>query len=63
MNFAYVALVEAVLKHATESDLSRAGAGMISVHCYCVIIEGNYLLLDSPVWRERAAHRAMGNDI
>lgn len=33
-------------------DIARAGAGMIDAQCDCVIVEGNYLLFDAPVWRE-----------
>lgn len=33
-------------------DLAVAGSGMIPPDCDTVIIEGNYLLLDAPVWRE-----------
>ncbi len=35
-----------------ERDLAIAGAGVISETCDCVIVEGNYLLLESPSWRE-----------
>lgn len=35
-----------------KEDLARAGAGMIDSACECVIVEGNYLLLDAPKWRE-----------
>lgn len=33
-------------------DLARAGAGMVGGDCACVIVEGNYLLLDQPGWRD-----------
>ncbi len=35
-------------------DLSIAGAGRVEADCQTVIIEGNYLLLDQPIWRELA---------
>ena len=38
-----------------EEDLARAGAGLIDGQCNCVIVEGNYLLFDAPIWRELAA--------
>jgi fructokinase len=34
-----------------DEDFARAGAGMIDSACECVIVEGNYLLLDAPKWR------------
>ena len=33
-------------------DRSIAGAGVIDAACDLVIVEGNYLLLDQPVWRD-----------
>lgn len=33
-------------------DLAVAGAGMVQADCDTVIVEGNYLLLDAPIWRE-----------
>ncbi|WP_316247402.1 Pantothenate kinase [Roseobacter fucihabitans] len=33
-------------------DLSIAGAGVLSADCDTVIVEGNYLLLDAPHWRD-----------
>ncbi len=33
-------------------DISIAGAGYIPSSCDTVLVEGNYLLLDQPVWRE-----------
>jgi pantothenate kinase len=33
-------------------DLSRASARMIEPHHRLLVIEGNYLLLDRPIWRE-----------
>lgn len=38
-----------------EADLARAGAAIVSRDCEIVLIEGNYLLLDSEPWREAAA--------
>ena len=35
-----------------DEDFARAGAGMIDSACECVVVEGNYLLLDAPKWRE-----------
>jgi pantothenate kinase len=35
-------------------DLARAGAGVIRRDNRIVLVEGNYLLLDAPVWRECA---------
>lgn len=37
------------------SDTAIAGAGFIDAATTTVIIEGNYLLLDAPVWQELAA--------
>ncbi|CUH64675.1 Pantothenate kinase [Thalassovita autumnalis] len=33
-------------------DISIAGAGKVSDDCEIVIVEGNYLLFDAPIWRE-----------
>lgn len=33
-------------------DISIAGAGVVQADCDTVIVEGNYLLLDAPVWRD-----------
>lgn len=35
-----------------ERDIAVAGAGMLSDDCDSVIVEGNYLLLDAPRWRD-----------
>ncbi len=35
-------------------DLSIAGAGHLDADCRTVIVEGNYLLYDAPVWRDLA---------
>ncbi len=35
-----------------DEDFARAGAGMIDSTCECVIVEGNYLLFDAPIWKE-----------
>ncbi len=37
-------------------DVSIAGAGQIEPSCDTVVIEGNYLLMDAPIWRDMAAH-------
>ncbi|MBS8226908.1 nucleoside/nucleotide kinase family protein [Vannielia litorea] len=37
-----------------ERDISIGGAGEVGEGCDTVIVEGNYLLLDAPVWREMA---------
>lgn len=37
-------------------DIAIAGAGEIGASCDTVIIEGNYLLHDAPIWRELTAH-------
>jgi fructokinase len=33
-------------------DIAIAGAGLVSEECDSVIVEGNYLLLDAPSWRD-----------
>ena len=33
-------------------DISIAGAGVVGSSCDTVILEGNYLLFDAPVWRD-----------
>ncbi len=35
-----------------REDFSRAGAGLVDGKSDCVLIEGNYLLFDAPVWKE-----------
>ena len=35
-------------------DLSIAGSGQITAETTTVVVEGNYLLLDAPQWREIA---------
>ncbi|WP_417249451.1 nucleoside/nucleotide kinase family protein [Celeribacter sp.] len=35
-----------------DEDFSRAGAGMVDDACDCVVIEGNYLLYDAPIWKD-----------
>lgn len=37
-------------------DISIAGAGYIGSDCDTVVIEGNYLLLDAPVWVQMKHH-------
>ena len=37
-------------------DLSIAGAGYISPECDTIVIEGNYLLMDAPIWRDMAGY-------
>lgn len=39
-----------------SSDIAIAGAGRLPTACETVLIEGNYLLYDAPVWRELAQH-------
>ena len=35
-----------------DKDLAIAGAGFVSEECDLVLVEGNYLLLDAPFWRD-----------
>lgn len=35
-----------------DEDFSRAAAGVVDAQCDCVVIEGNYLLFDAPVWKD-----------
>ncbi|WP_300031657.1 nucleoside/nucleotide kinase family protein [uncultured Roseobacter sp.] len=37
-------------------DISVACAGRVGPECDTVVIEGNYLLYDAPVWRDLSAH-------
>ena len=37
-------------------DLSIAGAGHIAPDCDTIVIEGNYLLMDAPIWRDMAGY-------
>ena len=37
-------------------DLSVAGAGHIAPECDTIVIEGNYLLMDAPIWRDMASY-------
>ena len=37
-----------------DEDFARAGAGMVDASCDCVVVEGNYLLLDAPHWKDLA---------
>lgn len=37
-----------------ELDMAIAGAGVVSPDCEFVLVEGNYLLLDEPGWRDLA---------
>jgi len=39
-------------KFDRDKDLSIAGAGLVSEECDVVLVEGNYLLLDAPFWRD-----------
>ncbi|WP_298842521.1 nucleoside/nucleotide kinase family protein [uncultured Roseobacter sp.] len=39
-----------------DRDISVACAGRVGPECDTVVIEGNYLLFDAPVWRELAPH-------
>ena len=38
-----------------EADLARAGADLVTASDKYLIVEGNYLLLDEPPWRDLAA--------
>ena len=37
-------------------DISIAGAGYIAPECDTIVIEGNYLLMDAPTWRDMAGY-------
>lgn len=37
-------------------DIAIAGAGLVDRTCDTVIVEGNYLLFDAPVWRDLQQH-------
>ena len=39
-----------------QRDVSVAGAGLIHSNCDTVIVEGNYLLFDTPAWRPLAQY-------
>jgi len=39
-----------------QRDISIAGAGYVDPTTDTIIVEGNYLLLDAPVWRELSQH-------
>lgn len=39
-----------------ERDIAIAGAGRVGPEHRLVLVEGNYLLLDQPIWRELRAH-------
>ena len=39
-------------KFDRDKDLAIAGAGFVSEECDLVLVEGNYLLLDAPFWRD-----------
>lgn len=39
-----------------ELDISHAGARLIRAACEIIIVEGNYLLLDRPEWRQSAGN-------
>jgi len=39
-----------------DRDLSIAGAGHIAPNCDTIVIEGNYLLMDAPIWRDMAGY-------
>lgn len=41
-------------KFDRSRDLAVAGAGALDEGCDTVIVEGNYLLIDQPVWRDMA---------
>ena len=38
-----------------NQDIAIAGAGCVDAACDTVVIEGNYLLYDAPMWRDLAA--------
>lgn len=39
-------------KFDRDKDLAIAGVGFVSEECDMVLVEGNYLLLDAPLWRD-----------
>ena len=39
-------------KFDRDKDLAIAGSGFVSEECDLVLVEGNYLLLDAPFWRD-----------
>ena len=39
-----------------DRDLSVAGAGHIAPECDTIVIEGNYLLMGAPIWRDMARY-------
>ncbi|MCK8464482.1 nucleoside/nucleotide kinase family protein [Aliiroseovarius sp. S1339] len=39
-----------------DRDIAIAGAGLVDQDCNTVIVEGNYLLQDLPIWRDLRAH-------
>ena len=39
-------------KFDRDKDLAIAGAGFVSEDCDLVLVEGNYLLLEAPFWRD-----------
>ena len=39
-----------------DRDISIAGAGYIAPECDTIVIEGNYLLMDAPTWRDMAGY-------
>jgi pantothenate kinase len=39
-----------------DRDLSIAGAGHIAPDCDTIVIEGNYLLMDAPIWHDMAGY-------
>ena len=39
-------------KFDRDKDLAIAGSGLVSEECDLVLVEGNYLLLDAPFWRD-----------
>ena len=39
-------------KFDRDKDLAIAGSGFVSEGCDLVLVEGNYLLLDAPFWRD-----------
>lgn len=39
-----------------KKDIAIAGGGVIEAGCDTVIVEGNYLLHDTPIWRDLSEH-------
>lgn len=60
----FLRLVEALANDAhvyypifdRSQDIAIAGAGAVDTKCDTIIVEGNYLLFDAPIWRDLASH-------